>query len=130
MPAQTPVSVGTAYYSQNDTNPPLRRQLKEGDGSAIDLTAATTVTITIGFQRDFHYYSPKTPIVLRGSCDIDGDPTTGYVDWIPGVGDLSIPGSFHFIFEINWSDGTRQTVPAHTYETLVITTKPGGFETL
>lgn len=130
MPAQTPVSVGTAYYSQNDTNPPLRRQLLEGDGvTAIDLTSATTVTITIGFQRDMHYYSPYAPIVLRSNCNIEAPTTDGYVNWVPSVGDLSPPGSYHFIFEINWSDGTRQTVPAHTYETLVITTKPGGFET-
>lgn len=133
MPAQTPVSAGTAYYSQNDTSPVLRRQLLEGDGTAIDLTAATSVTIIIGRQRDTHYYSPYPLIVDRDACVIDGDPTTGYVEWTPGttkdVDQLYLPGAFHFIFEITWNDSTVQTVPAHTYEVIRVTTKPGGFIT-
>ncbi len=129
MPAQTPVSVGTAYYSQNDTAPDLVRTLFEGDGvTPINLTGAT-VTIRIGFQRDFHYYSPHLPIVVAGSCNIVGDPLDGEVSWSPQAGDLSPPGSYHFVYHITFAGGGVQTVPAHTYETLVVTTKPGGFET-
>ncbi len=129
MPAQTPVGVGTAYYSQNDTAPNLVRTLFEGDGvTPIDLTGAT-ITIRIARQRDYHYYSPYTPIVDAGTCVIVGAPTLGVVSWTPLAGDLSPPGSFHYYFKITFSGGAVQSVPAHTYETLVITTKPGGFET-
>jgi hypothetical protein len=130
MPAQTPVSVGTAFYSQNDTGPPLTRTLLNGDGTDIDLTNAETVTITIARQRDMHYYSPYRPIVDRADCEINDPRTEGSITWRPTTGDLSPPGSFDMIWEINFLDGTRQTVPAHTYEKVVITTKPGGFEQL
>ncbi len=134
MPAQTPVAVGTAYYSQHDTAPDLRRQLLNGDGSPIDLTAATSVVIIIGYLRYQHYYSPFPRLIDRDGADIDVDPTTGFVSWTPGVvrgtDALHIPGLFDQIWEINWNDGTVQTVPAHTYEKVVVTTKPGGFEQL
>jgi len=129
MPAQTPVSVGTAYYSQLDTAPDLVRTLFEGDGvTPIDLTGATVV-IKIGFIRAQHYYSPYDLIVDSGPCAIVGDPTLGVVSWTPLTGDLDPPGEFHFIFEITFGGGGVQTVPAHTYETMVVTTKPGGFIT-
>ena len=128
MPSQVPVSVGTAYYSQHDTWPPLRRQLLNGDDTAIDLTNAATVTITIAHMRYSDYYSPRTPNVLRGPCNIEDPRIDGYVNWVPLTEDLHRPGTFTFIFEINRNDGSRQTVPAHTRETLVVNTKPGGFE--
>lgn len=130
MPAQTPVSVGTAYYEQHDTAPDLVRTLFEGDGTTpIDLTGAT-ITFRLGFQRDMHYYSPYTPIVDAGPCVIVGAATLGVVSWTPLAADLNIPGSFHFRFTITFSGGKVQTVPAHTYERLVITTPIGGFEHL
>jgi len=127
MPAQTPLTVNTAYYSQDDTAPAYVRQLQEADGSGIDLTAATSVTITLAHSRYDHYYSPYAPVVLRRACDITA-PGTGWVSYSPTAGDLHIPGTFDVIFEINWNDGTRQTVPAHTYEKITVRTKPGGFE--
>lgn len=128
MPSQAPTSAGTAYYSENDRAPALRRQLLNGDGTAISLAAANTVTITIAHSRYDHYYSPYTPIVDRSACNIEAPATGGWVNWVPGAGDLSPPGAYQFIFEINWNDGTRQTVPAHTYETMFIRTKPGGVD--
>ena len=130
MPVHTPVSVGTAYYQQHNTAPDLVRTLFEGDGvTPIDLTGAT-ITIRVGFQRDFHYYSPYQPIVLAGPCVIVGDPTLGVVSWSPLLGDLAIPGSFHFRYNITFGSGAVQTVPAHTYETGVSSTPIGGFEQL
>ncbi len=130
MPAQTPVSVGTAYYQQHDTAPDLVRTLFEGDGvTKINLTGAT-ITLRLGFQRDFHYYSPYTPVVDAGPCAIVGPGTDGKVSWTPLAGDLNIPGLFHFRFTIIFAGGAEQTVPAHTYERLVITTPIGGFEHL
>ncbi len=130
MPTQVPVATGTAYYQQHNTAPDLVRTLFEGDGvTPINLTGAT-ITIRVGFQRDMHYYSPYTPIVDAGPCAIVGPATDGVVSWSPLAGDLSIPGSFHFRFAITFGSGAVQTVPAHTYETLVITTPIGGFEAL
>ena len=131
MPAQTPVRVNTAYYSQWDTAPDLRRQLLEADGSAIDLTAATAVKIHIAHGRGDHYYSPYTPPVPWDDCDIESPATTGYVTWTPGetigVNALWLPGQFDYQFLIIWSDATRQTLGPNTYEKLHVRTRPGGF---
>lgn len=127
MPAQV-VSTGAAYYSENDRAPDLVRTLVDGDGNPIDLSTAVAVTITIGYARYSHYYSPFTKIVDRATCSIDAPATAGVVRWQPGVGDLSPPGTYHYIFEIEWSGGRIETVPPNTYETLIVRTKPGGQE--
>lgn len=127
MPSQTTVSA-TAYYSENDTAPDLLRQLVDGVGNPIDLSDATTVTIIVSYARYSHYYSPFPKKVDRGPCDIVAPPSDGWVSWTPAAGDLSPPGVYHYVFEVTFNDGTKMTVPANTYETLVVTTKPGGQE--
>lgn len=127
MPSQA-TETGTAYYSENDRAPALRRQLVDGDGNPIDLSTATSVTIIIGRQRWSHYYSPYTRLVDRGVCNIEAG-TDGWVNWVPGDGELSPPGNYEFVFEITWPGGLPETVPPNSYETLIIKTKPGGVET-
>jgi hypothetical protein len=124
MPAQT-TAIGVAYYSELDTAPPLRRQLIDADGTPFDLSDAATVTIRIAHTTYDHYYSPYPPIIESGSCVIEMG-TQGWVHWLPGVGELAPPGNYDYAFTITWNDGTVQTVPAHTYERLIIKTKPGG----
>lgn len=126
MPAQS-TTTGAAYYFENDTAPPLRRQLLDGNDEPIDLTDATSVTITIAHARYSHYYSPGFKIVDHELVVIEGG-TDGWVNWTPAAGALSPPGSYHYVFEITWNDGTEETVPSNTYEALVIRTKPGGRE--
>lgn len=124
MPAQT-TTTGAAFYSENDRAPDLVRTLVDGDGNPIDLTNAVAVTITIAHARYSHYYSPGIKIVDQASCTID-DAVNGVVRWQPGVGDLSPPGTFHYVFEIEWSGSRIETVPPNTYEPLIIRAKPGG----
>ena len=134
MPAQTS-KAGTAYFVEFDTAPPLRRCLKDGDGNAIDLTG-TTVTISIAFSmpRGTYYTSPRDQIVKRSPVDVDPDQTEdgnrGWVSWTPGAQGaddaLTPPGEFLFTFEVTYIDGTKQTIPSNTYETLIIKTPVGG----
>ena len=111
--------------------PPLRRQLLNGDGTAIDLTLVTSVNILIAHARYDHTYSPYPPIVPWDACAIEAPEVDGYVQWIPGivrgVDALWLPGTFQYIFEINFDSGARQTVGPNTYEHLHVRTKPGGF---
>ena len=125
MPAQT-AAASTVHYTEGDTNG-FTRTLLDTDGSALDLSAATAVTIRIGYARYSHYYSPYTVIVDDAACSIDADPTTGKVTFTPASSSvMSPPGTYHYSYRITWSDGTQETVPEVGYESLVIQTRIGG----
>lgn len=124
MPTQTPTTTGTAYYNEGDTYPPLVRQLLDSDGEALDLTTATAVTITIAHAPGDYYYSPYTKLVDRSACTIT-TAAQGIIQWLPGSGVLTPPGTYLYSFEVTFPGGV-QTVPAHKYEVMVIKSRPGG----
>lgn len=126
MPAQQPGAT-VAQYSENDTAPNLRRQLKDGEGNPIDLTGAT-VTITIGWMtwNTSAYYAPTKKIVEESPCVPDPDQiaNTGWVDWVPSG--LTPPGDYGFTFKIIYPGGGLQTIPPNTYEPFHINSPVGG----
>lgn len=132
MPSQTSAAP-TVYYVEFDTAPPLRACLKDGQGEPIDLTGAT-VTITVAFTmpRQDYYTSPRDQIVVRSPVTVDPDQVAnkGYVSWTPGAqGDddaLTPPGDFLYNFEVIYQDGTKQTIPPISYQTMHIQTPVGG----
>ncbi len=132
MPAQS-ARPGTVYYVEYDTAPPLRAQLLDGADDPIDLTDATvTISIAFAMPRGTYYTSPRDQIVKRSPVVVDPDQVNniGFVSWTPGAqgtdDTLSPPGEFLYTFEIIFDDGTKQTVPAVTYQTLIIRTPVGG----
>ncbi len=132
MPSQT-TSAGTVYYVEFDNAPPLKACLRDGNGDAIDLTGATvTISIAFSMPRGTYYTSPRDQIVKRSPVDVDPDQVnnTGDISWTPGAqGDddaLTPPGEFLYTFEVTYPDGTKQTLPADTYQTLIIRTPVGG----
>jgi hypothetical protein len=132
MPSQTSAAP-TVYYVEFDTAPPLRACLKDGENQPIDLTGAT-VTITVAFTmpRQDYYTSPRDQIVVRSPVTVDPDQVAnkGYVSWTPGAqGDddaLTPPGDFLYNFEVIYQDGTKQTIPPISYQTMHIQTPVGG----
>ena len=134
MPAQSS-SAGTVYYVEFDTAPPLRACLKDGQGDAIDLTGAgVTITIAFAMPRGTYYTSPRDQIVIRSEVDVDPDQIAnrGFVSWTPepqgslDEGILTPPGEFLYTFEVTYQDGTKQTIPSNTYQTMIIKTPVGG----
>ncbi len=134
MPAQT-TSAGTVYYVEFDTAPPLRACLKDGQGDAIDLTGSTvTISVAFAMPRGTYYTSPRRQIIKRSPVVVDADQVTnkGFVSWTPepqgssDQGILSPPGEFLYTFEVIYGDGTRQTIPANTYQTMIIKSPVGG----
>lgn len=131
MPAQT-FETGRAFYSENDTAPNLRRQLLDGDGEPINLGVTPDVAevrIYIGHQSWDFYYSPYELIVDGGLCIVEDQAvadSVGWVQWEPGVGDLSPPGNYLYHFKVTYASGKVQTIPPHTYETLQIQSPVGG----
>ena len=134
MPAQT-TGADTVYYVEFDTAPPLRACLKDGQGDPIDLTGSTvTITVAFAMPRGTYYTSPRDQIIVRSEVDVDPDQVAnkGFVSWTPepqgssDEGILSPPGEFLYTFEVTYQDGGKQTIPANTYQTLIIKTPVGG----
>ena len=134
MPAQT-TGADTVYYVEFDTAPPLRACLKDGQGDPIDLTGSTvTITVAFAMPRGTYYTSPRDQIIVRSEVDVDPDQINnkGFVSWTPepqgssDEGILSPPGEFLYTFEVIYQDGSKQTIPANTYQTLIIKTPVGG----
>lgn len=134
MPAQTS-GADTVYYVEFDTAPPLRACLKDGQGDPIDLTGSTvTITVAFAMPRGTYYTSPRDQIIVRSEVDVDPDQVAnkGFVSWTPepqgssDEGILSPPGEFLYTFEVVYQDGGKQTIPANTYQTLIIKTPVGG----
>jgi len=134
MPAQT-TGADTVFYVEFDTAPPLRACLKDGQGDPIDLTGSTvTISIAFAMPRGTYYTSPRDQIVKRGAVVVDPDQVAnkGFVSWTPEPqgsvleGILSPPGEFLYTFEVIYQDGGKQTLPANTYQTLIIKTPVGG----
>ncbi len=134
MPAQT-TGADTVYYVEFDTAPPLRACLKDGQGDPIDLTGSTvTITIAFAMPRGTYYTSPRDQIIVRSEVDVDPDQVNnkGFVSWTPEPQDsteegvLTPPGEFLYTFEVTYQDGGKQTIPANTYQTMIIKTPVGG----
>ena len=134
MPAQTS-GADTVYYVEFDTAPPLRACLKDGQGDPIDLTGSTvTITVAFAMPRGTYYTSPRDQIIVRSEVDVDPDQINnkGFVSWTPEPQDsteegiLSPPGEFLYTFEVIYQDGGKQTIPANTYQTMIIKTPVGG----
>jgi len=132
MPAQT-TKAKTVYYVEYDTAPDLRVCLKDGDDEPIDLTGSeVTISVAFAMPRGTYYTSPRDQIVKRSPCVVDADQVlnTGYVNWTPGEqgedDTLSPPGEFLYTFEVIYPGGGKQTIPANTYQTLIIKTPVGG----
>jgi hypothetical protein len=125
MPAQT-TTRKVAYYSENDTAPPLRQRLLDGAGDPLVLTGAT-VEITISHARWDYYYSPTLNIVDEADVVIeDQGQFPGWVHWIPAIGDLSPPGGYLYSFKVIYPDLTEQTVPPNTYLPMIVRAPVGG----
>ena len=132
MPAQT-AKANTVYYVEYDTAPDLRVCLKDGDDEPIDLTGSeVTISVAFAMPRGTYYTSPRDQIVKRSECVVDADQVlnTGFINWTPGAqgedDTLSPPGEFLYTFEVTYPGGGKQTIPANTYQTLIIKTPVGG----
>lgn len=129
MPAQS-TSTTVPEYAVGDTDPPLRVQLLDGDGTPIDLTGATVV-INIAYSRRawfLPYQSITKRLVDGSSCVVDPDQSTytGFLSWTPQSGDLYDAGSFIYNFEVTFPGGWRRTITPAGVNTLVIREPLGG----
>ena len=134
MPTQSSVT-GRAFYGENDQYPPLRRQLVDGARNPINLGVTPNVAIVriyiAPLSWDYNLSIPSPAKIVDGALCIVEDQAVpaslGYVQWEPGVGDLSPPGDYLFNYKVFWGGSALpQTIPPDTYETLVIKAPVGG----
>lgn len=98
---------------KNDTRPYLQAQFFQPDGvTPLVLSAATNVYIIVSVN-------PSGAPVFRKACLITS-AASGIVEYRWVAGDTATSGSYKYEFEINWNDGTKQTIPADTYFDLSI----------
>jgi hypothetical protein len=99
-----------SQWKTGDTWPPLEVTLKK-DGVPIDLTTASSVA--------FHS-APSTTGSTPSQIKINApmqitDPVNGVCQYLWQPDDLNDVGKFNSEYEITWSDGGIQTVPAVGY---------------
>jgi hypothetical protein len=103
----------TFYMKQNDTAPSIRANIKNGDGTAIDLTSASV---------RFHMRTiGGTSSKVDAAGVIISPPENGIVqyDWI--AADTDTVDSYQAEFEVTYSNGTIETFPNDGYIRVEVT---------
>ena len=103
--------MGTFWIKQNDTQPALRAQLKDGDDLPIVLTGSSV---------RFHMRT------LAGTTVVDAAATiitaaNGIVQYNWQAADTAAIGSYQAEFEVTYSDTTIETFPNSGYIRVEIT---------
>lgn len=82
---------------------------------AIDLSSATSVYFVMRSASASDTATPK----VKATCAIV-TANQGIVSYHWGATDTDTVGDFNVEFEIHWSDGTIQTVPNDSYNTITV----------
>lgn len=87
---------------QNDTAPSIKATLKDGSGTAIDLTDATI---------RFHMKAVgETSVKVDALCSIV-DASAGIVQYNWTANDTDTAGTYYAEFEVTYDDGAIETFP-------------------
>lgn len=102
---------------QHDSAPSYVVDLADNFGTPsqapIDLTSATTVTFLM--RKTGTTGTPKVSAVMTVVSAVDGRVQH---DW--GTTDTDTVGTYDVEFEIAWGDGTIETVPNDSYNTVIV----------
>jgi hypothetical protein len=106
----------TTNYKQNDRLPDYTVNLVQGAGC----DAVTAIDLT-GCSLKFKMRNKKTrAIKVDATAVIDNPTTSGHVRYLWGTTDLDTAGSYEVEWEITFSDGRKSTVPAGSYDVIVV----------
>jgi len=103
--------MGTFWIKQNDTSPPLRAQLKDGDEVPIVLTGASV---------RFHMRTLAGATVVDAAAALE-NASNGIVQYNWQAADTATIGSYQAEFEVTYSDTTIETFPNSGYIRVEIT---------
>tara|TARA_R100001510_G_scaffold57539_2_gene66039 strand:- start:999 stop:1322 length:324 start_codon:yes stop_codon:yes gene_type:complete len=97
---------------QNDTSPQIAAILQDGDGTAIDLTAATV---------KFHMKKVGAATATTDAAATVIDANAGSVKYVWTSNDTAIAGSYLAEFEVTYTDGGIETFPNDESIAILIT---------
>lgn len=98
-------------YKEGDLEPKFLATLKNSDGTAIDLTSASSVKFIA--------------VPVGGGTTINRamvfeNRFAGQVSWSPTAGDTDTVGAYNFEVQVTWTTGRWQTVPSDSFASMVI----------
>lgn len=96
------------FFVEGDRKPDVYFALKDGDGAAIDVSAATA---SVAFRYRQVNVQGGTPAMGSIALTKPNGGADGVVKLEWGATDLGTPGDYNAEIEISW-DGLKQTVPA------------------
>jgi hypothetical protein len=94
------------YIKRGDRGPSLQATLVDHSGNAINLTSASAVKFKMA------------QIVDAAAVVVSASAGTVRYDW--ALDDTRVAGTYNAEFEIEWSDGRKQTVPNDGYLTVEV----------
>lgn len=99
------------HIKQGDTNPPIKSQLLDENGNAVDISGYNEV--------GFHMKKPGSTTVKVDADTTSGvsvtDAANGKVEYQWSTGDTDTMGRFHAEWEVEFSDGNIETFPNTGY---------------
>lgn len=115
----------TFYIKQNDTSPAIMRQMRDSTGAAINLTGATAV-FNMASTAGVLVCNAKAASVFVGTlpAELGGGTVTAADGWLKYAwvaADTATSGVFRAEFQVTYADGSVETAPNASYETVTIT---------
>jgi hypothetical protein len=100
---------------QGDTSPRLETNLYDGDGVALDLTAAISVTLTMELAAH-----PRTKVLNNAAASFTADATGSvWYQWV--AGNTATAGKYNIEWRVTFPLGQITTVPSRGYDIVDVT---------
>lgn len=103
--------MGTLTLKKDDLEPKYIATLRNADGSPVDLTNATSVSLVVKQQGGAKYFKAS------GTFE---DRINGVVSYTWASGNTDTIGTFQMEWEIIWPTNRPETFPNSGYDTLVV----------
>jgi hypothetical protein len=103
--------MGTLYLKKDDLEPKYIATLRNADGSAVDLTNATSVSLIVKQQGGAKNFKASGAFENRAN---------GVVSYTWASGNTDTVGTFQMEWEVIWPTNRPETFPNTGYDTLIV----------
>lgn len=103
--------MSTLQMKKDDLEPKFIATLRNADGTAVDLTNATSVSLIVKQQGGPKYFKGSAVFI---------DRSNGIVSYTWASGNTDTVGSFQMEWEVIWPTNRQETFPNTGYDTLII----------